>query len=92
MYDYSFAEMDIAVHAFQIFSTIFNVVSDHPHLLREGARRKLYSPSRHIDYKEKFLGNYLTSTIIATEMLAGILNALCDFVQFSEEKGSNSLW
>lgn len=28
MYDYSFAEMVIAVHAFQIFSTIFNFAGD----------------------------------------------------------------
>lgn len=48
MYDYNFGEIIIAVHAFQIFSTIFNVASDHPCLLREDARRRLYSPSRHI--------------------------------------------
>lgn len=49
MYDYNFAEMVIAVHAVKIFSTMFNIASDHSHLLRKGARRKLYSPSRHVD-------------------------------------------
>lgn len=49
MYDYSFAEVVITVHAFQIFSTTSSVVNDHPHLLKEDARRKLYRPSRHID-------------------------------------------
>lgn len=49
MYDYSFAEMVITVHAFQIFISTFNVADDHPHLLKEDARRKLNSPRRHID-------------------------------------------
>lgn len=32
------------------------------------------------------MGNSLSSMITAKEMLAGVLNALCGFVEFSESK------
>lgn len=63
---------------------------------REGKRRKLHS---HPYPKQagglegvSFLANDLTSVLTAMETLTVILNALGDLVQFSDGKGSQSLW